>query len=172
VSRRIVTATSAIAAGVLLLTGYLVFAPRDDDPRDPDVVVVLGGAGVERTRLGIELANRYDAELVLSSSQIHYGRRLGLECGVHVRCMYPEPETTRGEAMTVGDLAEAEGWNHVTVATSRFHTTRARTLFRQCLGDHVTVVGARPPGGSDVRFIRRLREAAGTIAAWTVQRAC
>jgi uncharacterized SAM-binding protein YcdF (DUF218 family) len=172
VSRRIVTATSAIAAGVLLLTGYLVFAPRDDEPRDPDAVIVLGGAGVERTRLGIELANRYEAELVLSSSAIYYGQRLGLECGVHVRCLHPEPQTTRGEAMTMGELAETEGWNHVTVATSRFHTTRARALFRQCLGDHVTVVGARPPDGGDVRFGRRLREAVGTIAAWTVQRAC
>lgn len=72
----------------------------------------------------------------------------------------------------VRDLVDEHGWEHVTVATSRFHTTRARVLFRQCLGDRVTVVGALPSDGEDRSLRVYTREAGATIVAATVQRAC
>jgi hypothetical protein len=164
------------AAAVLstLAVAYVtaVLWPRNDVPRDPDVVAVLGGAGLERARLGDQLRLRHDATLVLSAQAIDYATSyLGIRCGVDARCIDPAERSTAGEARAIAALADAEGWRHVTVATSRFHSTRARVLFRQCLGDRVTVVGARPtdhhrgPG-------TYLREAVGTLAAITVQRAC
>jgi hypothetical protein len=135
---------------------------------------VLGGAGYERAELGIELAERYDAVLVLSSSAINFGRERGVDCQTYpaVFCVLPEPATTAGEARTVATLVEDRGWDHVTVATSDFHTTRARVLFRQCLGDRVTVVGAHP-SESWARDLRTyVAEAAGTVAALTTRRAC
>ena len=166
------------AAGLaLVLSGAAVAAlwPRNDVPRDPDAVVVLGGAGYERAELGIELAERYDAVLVLSSSAINFGRERGVACEQYpaVRCLYrPQPATTAGEARAVAALVEESGWDHVTVATSDFHTTRARVLFRQCLGDRVSVVGARP-SESWARGLRTyLVEAVGTVAALTTRRAC
>ena len=165
------------AAGLaLVLSGAAVAAlwPRNDVPRDPDAVVVLGGAGYERAELGIELAEHYDATLVLSSSAINFGRERGADCqhDPAILCLYPQPATTAGEARTVAALVEERDWDHVTIATSDFHTTRARVLFRQCLGDRVTVVGARP----SERWVRGqrtyFREAAGTVAALTVRRAC
>lgn len=150
----------------------LLMWPRDDVPRDPDAVVVLGGAGPERADLGIELSERYDATLVLSSSASIFGRRRGVVCGEDALCFEPDPTTTTGEARNVAQFAEEYGWEHVTVATSRFHTTRSRVLFRQCLGDRVTVVGTPPAGGVSFSLRRDLREAVGTLAALTVRRAC
>jgi uncharacterized SAM-binding protein YcdF (DUF218 family) len=144
--------------------------PRDDVPDQPDAIVVLGGGRAERVQLGIELRDRYDAVLVLSASAWGYGYNMGLRCEVDAICVRPYPETTRGEAVTIAALAESYGWEHVTVATTRFHTARARVLFRQCLGDRVTVVGARP---TEMRGpATYVREVLGTLAALTVHRAC
>jgi uncharacterized SAM-binding protein YcdF (DUF218 family) len=165
------------AAGLaLILTGAAVAAlwPRNDVPRDPDAIVVLGGAGYERVELGIELADRYDAVLVLSSSAIRFGRERGVDCQTSPAgsCILPEPATTAGEARTVANLVEDRGWEHVTVATSDFHSTRARVLFGQCLGDRVTVVGARPSENWSRGLLTHLAEAAGTVVALTTRRAC
>lgn len=144
--------------------------PRDDVPDQPDAIVVLGGGGSERVQLGIELRDRYDATLVLSASAWGYGYNLGLRCDVDAICVRPYPPTTSGEASTIAAVAESYAWDHVTVVTTRFHTTRSRVLFRQCFGDRVSVVGARPaaPRG----FTTYVRETVGTLAALTVRRAC
>jgi uncharacterized SAM-binding protein YcdF (DUF218 family) len=170
-SRRIIGG-GAVLVALVLGSGTAALWPRDDVPRDPAAVVVLGGAGIERTDLGIELSERYDVPLVLSSSASSFGEARGLRCGREAICLAPRPETTTGEARDVARLAEERGWDHVTVATSRFHTTRARVLFRQCMGDEVTVVGApRRPNG-EVGLRSWLKEIGGTLAAWTFARAC
>jgi len=165
-----------LGIGVVLAALSVAFVrfllPTDDVPRDPDVVVVLGGAGGERAELGIELAERYDAQLVLSSSAAVFGTNQGRSCHRDTICIEPEPETTRGEAREIARLAEQEGWQHVTVATSAFHTSRSRFLFRQCLGDQVTVVGARREGRPATTPWLLLREGLGVIAGATIQRAC
>jgi uncharacterized SAM-binding protein YcdF (DUF218 family) len=165
-----------IGAAVVLLAVFAGVAaamwPRDDVPRDPDAVVVLGGAGAERFELGHELAERYDAVLVLSSSASHFAAQAGVRCRRDAVCVDPVPETTTGEARTIAAMAEANAWGHVTVATTDFHTARARVLFRQCLGDDVSVVGA-PRERSVLSRVRvGAREAIGTAAALTFRRAC
>jgi len=165
-----------LGIGVVLAALSIAFVrfllPTDDVPRDPDVVVVLGGAGGERAELGIELAERYDAQLVLSSSAAVFGEKQGRTCGRDAICIEPEPESTRGEAREVARLAEQEGWQHVTVATTAFHTSRSRFLFRQCLGDRVTVVGAPSEARPATTPLLLLREGLGVIAGATFQRAC
>jgi uncharacterized SAM-binding protein YcdF (DUF218 family) len=167
----------ALVLGAMLLASgmtMLLMWPGDDQPQDPDAIVVLGGAGVERVDLGLALLDQHpDAALVLSASAAHFGARRDLECDVNAMCIDPEPETTAGEARTVAELADERGWGHVTVATSRFHTTRARLLFRQCLGDRVTVVGAAPAEGRGARGIEdAVEETVGAIAGMTIRRAC
>ncbi|MCC5949726.1 MAG: YdcF family protein [Nitriliruptoraceae bacterium] len=150
-----------------------IVTPRDDVPDDPDVVVVLGGAGAERAALGISLADRYDVPLVLSSSAGIFGERQGRTCGVDAICFEPVPENTAGEAENVARMAEAQGWDHVTVATSAFHTGRSRWLFRQCLGgDRVSVVGASSERRGLTNPYLMTREALGVIAGTTIARAC
>ena len=163
---------------VVLLAAYAAVAfawfmiPTDDVPRDPDAVVVLGGAGGERARLGIELAERYDAQLVLSSNARFFAAAQGAACEQDAICFEPFPANTVGEARNVAELAERHGWQHVTVATSDFHTSRTRFLFRQCLGDRVTVVGASRDDRPRIAPQLLLREAAGVIAGATIERAC
>jgi uncharacterized SAM-binding protein YcdF (DUF218 family) len=160
-------------AALILLATVTTAAmwPRDDVPHDPDAVVVLGGAGPERARLGIELRDRFATTLVLSTSAMHFAREEGIGCSADVICIFkPQPETTIGEARRVAELADEHGWDRITVVTTRFHTTRARVLFRQCLGDDVAVVGAEPGGGRGLRTY--LEETAGTIAGLTFRRAC
>jgi uncharacterized SAM-binding protein YcdF (DUF218 family) len=162
-----------VAVLAAILVGGLAAAwPRDDEPDGPDAVIVLGGAGRERMELGRALAERYDATLVLSSSAAIFGEQAGVTCGVDALCMDPDPGTTIGEARMTADLAVDRGWNHVTVATSRFHTTRSRVLFRQCL-DEVSVVGTTRPDGTWFPGIdQTVREIAGTLAAFTIEPAC
>ena len=171
-SRAIATAL-LVALTIAAIAAPVVAWPRDDTPAAPDAVIVLGGAGAERTDLGQTLASEHAATLVLSSSAQYFGERAGLHCGQEVLCLDPEPETTRGEARAVAALVEANGWHRVVVATSRHHTSRARVLFRQCLGDRVSVVGARRSDGSWWPGTRGAgRELVGMVAAVTVQRAC
>jgi len=146
--------------------------PVDDVPVNPDAVVVLGGAGAERAELGIELAEQYDATLVLSSSAIVFGTRQGQVCSGTILCIRPKPETTRGEAQLVARFVEVLEWDHITVVTTSFHTSRSRFLFRQCLGDRVTVVGARREGQPATTPSLLLREGLGVVAGATIQRAC
>ncbi len=165
--------TFVLLALLLLIGGFVVYMlPTDDVPQDPDAVIVLGGAGPERASLGIELAERYDAQLVLSSNARYFGQSLGVRCDEEALCFEPEPENTAGEAENVARLADEHGWDHITVATSDFHTTRSRFLFRQCLGrERVTVVGTGDAGSSmDVRLF--LRESTGVLAGGTIARAC
>ncbi|MFO7777512.1 MAG: YdcF family protein [Nitriliruptoraceae bacterium] len=161
---------------LLLVAAGVAFArfmvPIDDVPRDPDAVVVLGGAGDERARLGLQLAERYDAQLVLSSNARFFAAAQGATCERDAICFEPEPANTVGEARNVAALAEQYGWEHVTVATSDFHTTRTRYLFRQCLGDRVTVVGASRDDRPRIAPRLLLREALGVIAGATIERAC
>ena len=159
-----------VLGGGLAFTWFMI--PTDDVPRDPDAVVVLGGAGEERARLGIELAERHGAQLVLSSNARFFAAAEGVACERDAICFEPVPENTVGEARNVAELAERYGWEHVTVATSDFHTSRTRLLFRQCLGDRVTVVGASREDRPRIAPRLLLREAAGVIAGATFERAC
>lgn len=159
-------ALASIGAGVVALRSL-----PDDAVGEVDAVVVLGGGRGERVALGRELADNLDVPLVLSAEAILWGWRAGLACEPPVRCELPEPNATRGEARMVAGLAQANGWDEVAVVTSRFHVGRTRMLMRQCLDD-VAVVGASRQG----RWYRvpwdYTREALGTVAGLTVQRAC
>jgi hypothetical protein len=163
--------TLAFVIGLVAAAGAAVMWPRDDVPASPDAVVVLGGVGAERIELGMALRERYQVPIVLSASAWGYGFNRGLRCEHDgVFCVRPAASSTRGEAVAIAALAEHEGWHRLTVATTNFHTTRARILFRQCFGDRVDVVGAPP-------INRRgpatwVREGVATAAALTVRRAC
>jgi uncharacterized SAM-binding protein YcdF (DUF218 family) len=161
------------AAGLVLAVGAAIVWPRDDVPDDPAAIVVLGGAGPERIDLGIELHEQHGGVLVLSSSAMNFGLDRGLTCeDDDVLCIMPMPETTIGEAQTVARLADEQGWDHLTVVTSRFHTARARLLFRQCLGDDVSIVGAVRQDGTDRSLRTYVAETVKIVASATFERAC
>jgi uncharacterized SAM-binding protein YcdF (DUF218 family) len=167
---RVLVAVSALVVLACALAALALW-PRDDAVGQPDVVVVLGGAAAERAELGIELADRFEVPLVLSSSAAVFGERLGRDCDEpDTLCIVTDPENTTGEARGAADLADARGWRHVLVVTTEFHTARSRMLFRQCLGDRVAVVGAQRERWVGVG--QQLREFAGVVVGATVRRAC
>jgi uncharacterized SAM-binding protein YcdF (DUF218 family) len=155
------------------VVGFLVW-PTDDVPADPDAVVVLGGAdGPERAELGVRIAEEHDAVLVLASNARYHAVEHGYRCDDEgVRCFEPDPVNTIGEARNVAVIAAANGWEEVAVVTSRWHTSRARVGFRQCVDGEVHVVGTPGDEGAWPPGRREVREALGTLAAHTFRRAC
>jgi uncharacterized SAM-binding protein YcdF (DUF218 family) len=143
--------------------------PRDDAIEGPDAVVVLGGGPLSRVELGVAIADRTGAALVLSSSAAARAAQVDVVCLPPVECFVPEPHDTRGEARGVAELAAMHDWNRVVVVTSQFHTGRARILFRQCLG-RAAVVGAIDPDPASPGL--RAREAAKVLGHVTRWRAC
>jgi uncharacterized SAM-binding protein YcdF (DUF218 family) len=168
--RALLIGLAVLTVAAAAVPTVLVFFPRDDTVGVTDAVVVLGGAGQERADRGIELIEQLEVPLVLSSSAMNFGSQRGYRCFVNALCLAPVPENTAEEAQATEVLVRSQGWDHVTVVTSTHHTARARMLFRQCLGDQVSVVGAPRPDGAS--FGSRVREVVGMVAGATVQRAC
>src|SRR5690606_18214088 len=114
--------------------------------------------------------------LVVSTGPNRAMDRFGIRCGdndgAEVVCFQPDPDRTVGEARHVGALARGRGWARIAVVTSTYPVTRARLLFRRCVDGEVVMVAAptpRTPRG----LARNLpREAAGLVAALTVERGC
>ena len=170
----VVVALAPFVLGLLTAVPvFMVLFPHDDDPRSPDGVVVLGGVGQERADLGIELSKSYDVPLVLSSSATWFAKERGYRCSLGNALCLARPrfaESTGEEARYTAEFVAERGWDHVTVVTSSHHTPRARILFRQCLPDQVSVVGAPRPDGASVG--EQIREVAGIVAALTIRRGC
>lgn len=130
-----------VAAGAL---GYRLFTVDHSDVlRKADAIVVLGGEHDGREDYGLSLARAGYADTVLISDP--YWPRTPEDAlmdrvcgqpppGIEVRCLRPEPSTTRGEAMFTARLARERGWSRIIVVSWRFHLVRARYIFRQCFG--------------------------------------
>jgi uncharacterized SAM-binding protein YcdF (DUF218 family) len=142
--------------GVLLVawivaTVRLVFVPTEDEPGTADAVVVLAGSKHERLDRGLELVRQDVAPvLVISDGFDPRQPRANRLCqeggdGFSVTCFTPDPDSTRGEARQVAELARKHGWQRVLLVTSRFHVTRARILFDRCLDADVDAVGVDYP---------------------------
>ncbi len=159
-----------VALGVLagmLAAGFGVFRvafPASDEPFADGPIVVLGG---DSDRLDHAL-DFYDGrrELVLSSSALLDWQEMGRSCAdEQVTCFIPEPHTTRGEAIRIGELADERGWDRVTVVTSDFHVTRSRLLISGCVDIDVAVVGAPTQRTLERWVLRAGREIAAAAVA-------
>lgn len=149
-----VLVAGAVLAGVVIFIGLSIswfIVPRQDDVGSPDALVVLGGGRGERLEYATELARANpDAELVLSIGSIKWRGQAELlelcdqttEGGSRITCFVADPDSTKGEAATVGQIAAERGWKEVTVVTSSYHVHRTRIQFRRCVDAVVNVVGA------------------------------
>ena len=148
---RVVLRVLGVLAGawVVFALVFFVWAPwAGPAPLHADAVVVLSG-GRERLPPALRLIRRGVAPVLAISS---VGRTphwpLGHElcrarryAKARVLCFAAVPYSTRGEAETVARLARQRGWQRLVVVTSRFHTTRARMLFRRCYHGRLSMVG-------------------------------
>jgi hypothetical protein len=161
--------------GTLGVETLRVLWAEGDAPLAHGTVVALGGSP-ERVTAALALARPPDGPprlLLLSSSAADDYARDGGSCDEPlVRCVTPEPDTTRGEALLLRRLADSgelgEGVpGGLTVVTSGWHVHRARLHLRACLDRPgpvpFVVVAAGPATGSVA--LRLLHEALGSLDA-------
>jgi uncharacterized SAM-binding protein YcdF (DUF218 family) len=142
VLRRVASLAAAAIVVVLLavgVSGYFLFTrAQDDEIRQADAIVVLGGEHDGRERYGLDLAQQVGARTVLlSNSYAASDSVMASLCnstvqGLRVLCRIPVPPTTRGEALMARQAAREYGWRQIAVVTWRFHLPRARKIFAQC----------------------------------------
>jgi uncharacterized SAM-binding protein YcdF (DUF218 family) len=175
--RILVGLAAAILALWVAATLRIVFFPTEDVPGRADAVVVLSGSKHERLDRALELMAKGVAPTLVISGGLDPRQpravrlcRAGELDRARVLCFMPHPDSTRGEARTVAELARRYGWKRILLVTSTFHVTRARMLFDRCLAGDVDAVGAPYPWTSAPAAV--IGEWFKTLRALTWQRGC
>jgi uncharacterized SAM-binding protein YcdF (DUF218 family) len=128
----------AVVGAVLVALTYRVFVfPPTDPPGRADAVVVFAGGDGERQEEGARLVREGVAPVLVISDGGLPGSDNARVCrerpaGLPLRCLTPDPATTRGEARAFADLAEREGWRSLVLVTSTYHVRRASLLLDRC----------------------------------------
>lgn len=165
----VVVLVPLLAVGLLAATLRLFVWPDTDAPGHADAVVVLAGGHGERLDRGLELVQ----EGVAPTLALSFGPN-GLCRGgqaFDVVCFAPSPETTRGEAEAIGDLARSRGWSSIVLVTSTSHVTRARLLVDRCFDGTLRVTGATSDTGP-VGWLAAVVHEWGGLAEALVARDC
>jgi len=129
-----------IAAGVLVQAAT-------DTAHPADALVVFAGGRGERLSKALVLVQQHVAPvLVISNGRDGRWQAANQLCAsrrrFEVLCPQPAPDTTRGEARMVRDLAARRGWRSVVVVTSTYHARRAQLLLGRCFDGQLQIVAA------------------------------
>lgn len=180
-SRIAFVAATVVAALWVALDVYLFVTPDLDEPRKADAVIVLAGDRKPRLDRGLELMAAGVAPVLVISDGLDPlwpaanrlcadGRGTAEGKGFRVVCFRPDPYSTRGEARGFARLARERGWESVVIATSTFHVTRSRILFRRCFDGRVEGVGA--PSGVGKLASSLGREVGKLLVQLSIARSC
>ena len=83
---------------------------------------------------------------------------------------HPTPNTTRGEARSIGDLAERYGWTSIIIITTRDHAWRASLRVSRCFDGEIYV---SPSPLSIAGWIQGVPyQIIATVKAMTYERSC
>ena len=121
--------------------------PQPNTAHPADALVVLAGGRGERLSTALVLAHQHVAPvLVISNGRDARWQAANQLCASRQRfevlCPQPDPDTTRGEARMVRDLAARRGWRSVVVVTSTYHARRAQLLLGRCFDGQLQIVAA------------------------------
>lgn len=180
-SRIAFVAAAAVVALWVALDLYLFVAPDLDKPTAADAVIVLAGDRTPRLERGLELMAAGVAPVLVISDGLDPlwpaanrlcadGSGTGGGRSFRVVCFRPDPYSTRGEARGFARLAQESGWESVVIATSTFHVTRSRILFRRCFDGRVEGVGAPSAFGKLAPSL--VREVGKLLVQLSVARSC
>ena len=159
-------------AAAITAAGWPVYVrPQIDPLRTADAIVVLGGTPYERFDIGVELAERGYAPLLVISNSVGSGdRTMDKYCHGHfdfvVSCFEPDPWTTKGEAQEIGRRATQQGWHHIIVVTFTPHISRARYIVEKCFDGELTMVASPTPSGLPFWAGMYIRQSAGYLNAF------
>ena len=138
-----------VATLLLAATARLFVWPTTDMVDRADAVVVFDGGRGERLHKARALMARNTAPtLVISAGrELDHDDADGL-CSkpqeFEVVCFTPSPDTTRGEARAIAEIAQRRHWDDVALVTSTYHVSRARMLVERCYAGRLDVIAANP----------------------------
>jgi uncharacterized SAM-binding protein YcdF (DUF218 family) len=117
-------------------------------PGRADAIIELGGAGdpIERDNAALALAREHRAPVLVQSTVVAEAgtnRCLPPVPDVTIMCVHAEPNTTRGEAHAIAELAEQHQWDSIILVTTPDHAWRARLRVSRCFPGQV-YVGTAP----------------------------
>jgi len=147
----LLTLRAVTAELVLVRDPVLESARTGATPLASGPVMVLGG-NLTRVEVALALdAVRVEGrELIASADAADDLVLLGRDCDEPgIRCVVPDPSSTRGEARLAARLAAEEGWPGLTVVTSRWHLHRTRLHFEACLDIPLAIVAVGPSALED-----------------------
>jgi uncharacterized SAM-binding protein YcdF (DUF218 family) len=141
-----------LAVGLPLLAAWLVVAsalfvwPHDDEPITgrADAVVSLAGSANRLPAAQRLVADGVAPVLAVSLDGSENNRDSEQLCRrprPRLVCFRADPISTRGEARSLGRLAQEHGWDDVVVVTSDFHVFRARMILERCYADRLRIDG-------------------------------
>jgi uncharacterized SAM-binding protein YcdF (DUF218 family) len=110
-------------------------------PDRADAIIELGGPGF-RDDDALALARDHRAPVLVQSTVVEEAgtaRCLPPVPGVTIMCFHAEPPTTRGEAQSIGALAQRYHWRSVILVTTPDHAWRARLRVSRCFPGEVYV---------------------------------
>ena len=150
--RLIIAVLALLLAAWVAATVALIFLPDEHTPARAGAVVVLSGSKGERLDRALTLMRGRVAPVLVISGGLDPRQpkanrlcRAGRGEGFRVVCFEPRPDSTRGEAETVGRLAARNHWRSIVIVTSHFHVTRATMLFRRCFDGRIDAAGVSYP---------------------------
>lgn len=171
--RRKISASLAVILLVTVCPAWFLYPPREA-PVLSDAVLVMAGASDGRHELGAQLVEKGISQNFGVSNPLGARDKVGFahcrgknrpDSAVQAWCIRSEPVTTVGEVMTMGELAQDEGWATITVVTNRPHTRRVRTMFEQCTNLDTVVVSVENVNMTRIPYLVT-REIAGYIKFW------
>jgi hypothetical protein len=161
----------ALAVVLSIATGRLFIWPRTDEPRRTGAVVVFGRHD-ERIATGLRLVRQGLARTLVLTDARERSAVCRPRRTFEIVCLRPESLNTRGEARAASKLARTRGWASLTLVTSGYHVTRARTLLDRCYDGHLDVVAADTDASISRKLETLAHEWGGLIYAYTVGRSC
>jgi hypothetical protein len=168
----LVTVAVLIVVWVAVTARLFVWPSVPPPPPHADAIVELGGPG-DRDSVALALARDHRAQYVVQSTVASDATAEGClppVTDVTVLCFHPEPNTTRGEAQYIQQLATRYGWKSVILVTTPDQAWRARVRVTRCFHGDVTVGTAALPV---VAWLWQIPyQWAATIKAFTIERSC
>lgn len=164
---------AVVLVPLLAASVVLVQFPRTEVPTKVDAIVVLGP--LDEGNMGETfdlLAAGVSDQLALSVADGEWGTLCSEPpAGVTVTCFDPDPETTRGEAQKVGQLAAEKGWRSLAVVTWPTHSTRSQWLISRCYDGDLYMVDYPYPLTFNELLVEQLYQT-GALVKVAVERGC
>lgn len=143
-------------------------------PPRADAIIELGGPGDSaRDSDALALARAHRAPILIQSTEV--GDAVSDGClppvpGVTILCFHADPNTTRGEAQYIGQMARREHWKSVILVTTPDQAWRARLRVSRCFAGQVYVSTAPLP---PLMWFRQIPyQWSATVKALVYQRDC